>query len=149
MFRQRLACIVATAGGVGNAPLAPGTCGTLAAIPIAWWCRDVGALPYLALVALVALAGTWAAGVADRAWGAHDSQRIVIDEVAGYLLTVAFVDRGSGWMLAAGVLVFRVLDIAKPGPIRWLDRNVHGGLGVMLDDLAAGAAGACLLAAMS
>jgi phosphatidylglycerophosphatase A len=149
MIRQRIAILIATAGGAGYSPIGPGTCGTLVTVPIAWWCRSMGMLPYLGLVTLVALIGIWAAGEADRAWGKHDSQRIVIDEVAGYLLTMALVDRGSGWALAAGFLVFRLLDIAKPGPIRWLDRHVKGGLGVMLDDLVAGAVGAFVLLGLS
>ena len=146
MSRQRIAIAIATAGGAGYSPIAPGTCGTLVTVPIAWLCRDMSTALYLGLVALVVVVGIWAAGEADRAWGKHDSQRIVIDEVAGYLMTVAFVDRGSGWALAAGFVLFRFLDIAKPGPIRWLDRNVKGGLGVVLDDLVAGVVGACVLA---
>jgi len=99
-------------------------------------------------VALVAFCGVVAADIADRSWTTRDSQRIVVDEVAGYSLTMALVDRGNAAWLLAGFVLFRVLDIAKPGPIRWLDRNVHGGLGVMIDDLAAGVTGACTLYAI-
>jgi phosphatidylglycerophosphatase A len=146
MLRQRIAIAIATAGGAGYSPIAPGTCGTLVTVPVAWWCRDLATLPYLALVAAVFAVGVWAAGIANVAWGKHDSGRIVVDEVAGYLMTVAFVDRSSFWPLAVGFVVFRFLDIKKPMGIRWLDKNVKGGFGVMFDDLVAGVAGAVILA---
>jgi phosphatidylglycerophosphatase A len=78
-------------------------------------------------------------------WGTHDSGRIVIDEVAGYLMTVMFVDRGSWWVLGVGFVVFRALDIIKPPPVRWFDENVPGGAGVVLDDVAAGVLGAAMM----
>lgn len=148
-FGIRLARAVATVGGLGYSPVAPGTCGTLAAVPLAWCCRNLERPAFLAVVIAISVVGIASATVADRSWGLHDSQRIVIDEVAGYLLTVAFVDRGSWLLLAIGFGVFRALDIAKPPPIRQLDRHVGGGLGVMVDDLAAGAIGAALLYAIS
>lgn len=140
-----VAMAVATAGGVGMVPVAPGTAGTLVTVPLAWALRGLPLAPYLAVVAGITVAGVWAAGRADRAWGGHDSQRIVVDEVAGYLLTVALVPRGDLLALAAGFIAFRALDIGKPPPIGWLDRHVEGGLGVVLDDVAAGALGAVLL----
>lgn len=142
---SRLARLIATAGGLGYLPWAPGTWGTLFGVALAWALRALPLGAYLAVIALVTLAGTWAACVADRSWDTHDSGRIVIDEVAGYLLTVALLDRARWAPLLVGFLVFRLLDILKPPPIRWLDRRVPGGLGVMLDDLAAGLLGAALL----
>lgn len=144
-----LARAIATAGGAGYSPVAPGTCGTLVAVPIAWMCRGTDTLTYLGVAVLVIVVGIAAAHRADQVWRAHDSQRIVIDEVAGYLLTVALVDRSSGWALAAGFVVFRALDIVKPPPIRWVDRHVGGGVGVMLDDVAAGAVGAAIVVALA
>ena len=141
----RLARFIATAGGAGYSPVAPGTCGTLVGIPIAFACRSLDTCLFVALVVLISVIGAAAAHVADRSWQTHDSQRIVIDEVAGYLLTVAFVDRGNPWVLLVGFVVFRALDIAKPPPIRWFDRHVHGGIGVMLDDIVAGAIGAVIV----
>jgi phosphatidylglycerophosphatase A len=85
-----------------------------------------------------------AAEIADRSWGTHDSGRIVIDEVAGYLATVALVDRSAWLPLAVGFVVFRLLDITKPPPIRSLER-LPGGVGVVLDDVAAGVIGAAIL----
>jgi phosphatidylglycerophosphatase A len=92
--------------------------------------------------------GIWAAGHADGAWGTHDSGRIVIDEVAGYLVTVALVDRAHWAALAVGFVVFRALDILKPPPIRWLDQNLPGGFGVVIDDVAAGVLGLVILVAL-
>lgn len=146
--RILVARAIATGGGVGYSPVAPGTCGTLVAVPLVWGCRYLDTCQYLGVVALVAFCGVVAADIADRSWTTRDSQRIVVDEVAGYSLTMALVDRGNAAWLLAGFVLFRVLDIAKPGPIRWLDRNVHGGLGVMIDDLAAGVTGACTLYAI-
>ncbi|MBL0220801.1 MAG: phosphatidylglycerophosphatase A [Myxococcales bacterium] len=139
---------VATVGGAGYSPVAPGTCGTIVAVPLAWAMRDSGWLMFLGVTLAVIVGGILAARRADQAWQSHDSGRIVIDEVAGYLVTVAFVDRSSGWVLAVGFVVFRVLDILKPPPIRWVDENVPGGTGVVLDDVAAGVMGAALMIAL-
>lgn len=144
-MRAWVAKLIATAGGAGYSPIAPGTCGTAVAVPIAWLARDLPLWQFLALVALVTVVGIWAAGEADRAWKTHDSGRIVIDEVAGYLLTVAVIDRSTGVALAVGFVVFRVLDIVKPPPIRWVDEQVPGGAGVVLDDVAAGAMGCVIM----
>ena len=136
---------VATAGGAGYSPVAPGTCGTVVAVPLAWVCRGSDTWQFLALIVVVTLVGIVAAHRADRDWGSHDSGRIVIDEVAGYLATVALVDRGSWWVLGIGFVVFRALDILKPPPVRWLDEHVPGGAGVVLDDVAAGVMGAAIM----
>jgi phosphatidylglycerophosphatase A len=101
----------------------------------------------LVVVAVTAIA-IWAADRADKAWGTHDSGRIVIDEVAGYMTTMALVDRGHWIPLTVGFVVFRALDITKPPPIRWLDENLPGGWGVVLDDSAAGLIGMGLMVAL-
>ena len=130
---------IATAGGAGYAPVAPGTCGSLVTLPLAWALAGLPLGAYLGVVAGVIVVGAWAAGVADRVWGTHDSGRIVIDEVAGMLLTLAFVDRRAWPALAIGFVLFRVADIWKPWPARAIDRGFPGGLGVVLDDVVAGA----------
>lgn len=140
-----LARAVASAFGAGYSPVAPGTCGTAVAVPLAWACRDFDTVAFLALVVGVTVVGIVAAQLADRAWGTHDSGRIVIDEVAGYLATVALVDRGSWLVLLIGFVVFRALDIIKPPPVRWIDDKVPGGAGVVLDDVAAGVMGAAAM----
>lgn len=137
-----LAKLVATALGAGYAPRAPGTFGTAVAVPLAWALASLSVWQFILVAVGVTLLGVACAQRADRAWGTEDNQRIVIDEVAGYLFTVALVDR-SGWVpLLAGFVVFRALDILKPPPIRWLDEHLPGGWGVVLDDVAAGVMGA-------
>ena len=150
MFRtvNGIAKAIATALGAGYSPVAPGTCGTLVTIPLAWALAGLGLLPYLGIVLGVIAIGIWAAGTADRAWGSHDSGRIVIDEVAGYLVTMALVSRAHWVPLAVGFVVFRVLDITKPPPIRWLDQNLPGGFGVVIDDVAAGVLGMGIMVAL-
>lgn len=146
---ERLARALATSGGAGYSPIAPGTMGTLVTIPVAWLLATTALLPYLAVVVAVTVIGIWAAAVADRSWQTHDSGRIVIDETAGYLLTMAVVDRGDLLTLLVGFVVFRALDIIKPPPIRSIDRHVGGGTGVMLDDVAAGVMGCGIMYAMA
>jgi phosphatidylglycerophosphatase A len=136
---------VATAFGAGYSPVAPGTCGTAVTVPLAWACRDLDTVTFCSLVVGIIVVGILAAQRADRAWGTHDSGRIVIDEVAGYLVTMAFVDRGSWHALLIGFVVFRALDIIKPPPVRWIDDKVPGGAGVVLDDVAAGVMGAAIM----
>jgi phosphatidylglycerophosphatase A len=139
--------LIATALGAGLSPVAPGTAGTLVAIPLAWGLARLGGqVAFVAGLALVTAVGTWAAGRFCRAAGTHDDQRIVIDEVAGYFVTLLAVPRGPV-ELALAFGLFRLFDIWKPPPVRQVDRVVKGGFGVMADDLAAGVyAGACLFA---
>src|SRR5262245_27234812 len=139
---------IATALGAGYSPIAPGTCGTAVTVPLALALAPVPLWQYVAVVLAVIAVGIWAADRADRAWGTHDTGRIVIDEVAGYLATMALVDRGHWAPLLVGFIVFRVLDIAKPPPIRWLDRHVGGGFGVVIDDVAAGVVGMVIMVAL-
>jgi len=123
--------------GSGLAPFAPGTFGTLAAVPLYLLLREGVSLPaYLLLVGLLSLAGVWLCGVTARALGLHDHPAIVWDEIAGYLLTMAAAPAGWGWVVT-GFLLFRLFDILKPWPIRRIDRGVGGGVGIMLDDLLA------------
>ena len=140
-----LAKVVATALGAGYSPIAPGTCGTIMAIPLAWVLAPLLVWQFLIVTAAITALGIWAAHRADIAWGTHDSGRIVIDEVAGYLVTVAFVPRTSVAALGIGFVLFRALDIIKPPPVRWLDQNLPGGWGVVLDDVAAGVMGAAIM----
>ncbi len=144
-----LAKAIATALGAGYSPVAPGTCGTVVAVPLAWALARTPLWLFLVITLGVTLIGVWAAATADRAWGTHDSGRIVIDEVAGYLVTVALVDRTSWIPLAVGFVVFRFFDIVKPPPVRWLDENLPGGWGVVLDDVAAGVMGAAVMFALA
>ena len=136
---------IATAGGAGYVPIAPGTAGTAVAIPIAWALADVPLWVYALVTLGVILVGIAASHVADQSWGDHDNQKIVIDEVAGYLVTMAPVSKHELVPLVAGFVIFRVLDVVKPPPARWFDRSMPGGPGVVLDDVVAGIYGAVLL----
>jgi len=132
--------------GAGYSPVAPGTCGTLFAIPLIWLLAPSGLGPFWMATISITLVGIWAGTVADKSWGTHDSGRIVIDEVSGMFFTMAWVPRGEWQLLTVGFLLFRLFDVVKPFPIRHVDQHVGGGLGVMLDDVLAGLlASFCLL----
>lgn len=145
MILDRVAVAIATAAGSGYAPIAPGTAGTAVAVPLAFLLAGLSSWAFGAVIVATIGIGIWAADRADRIWGTHDSGRIVIDEVAGYWVTVLVVDRTSWVLLVLGFFVFRALDILKPPPVRAIDRRVGGGAGVVLDDVAAGVLGAALL----
>ncbi len=135
--------LLAAWGPCGFSPVAPGTAGTLGAIPLAWALGLAGWPLYLAATAALLALGVVAAGRAGRYWGVVDAGPIVVDEVVGYLLTMAFAP--FGWKTAlAGFVLFRLFDVWKPWPVSALDR-IKSGLGVMLDDVGAGLFG---LAAM-
>ena len=147
-----IARAVATGGGAGYFPAAPGTAGAAVGRRLFW--------PPAALslaVAAVTVTGTvcvaiWAAEQMCRLWNTQDDGRIVVDEIAGQLVTLApllFLGRAHsfGWVVT-GFVLFRCLDVWKPGPVRWLDENLHGGTGVVLDDVLAGVFGAVGLGAL-
>lgn len=123
--------------GSGLAPKAPGTFGTLVAIPFYLLLQPLPLSAYLALVMLGFVAGIWICDRTSRDLGVHDHGGIVWDEIVGYLFTMSLAPAG-GWWILAGFLLFRFFDILKPWPIRWLDLRVPGGFGIMLDDLMAG-----------
>jgi phosphatidylglycerophosphatase A len=144
--RPLAATVIATSFGAGFVPRAPGHSGTLTAVPLAWALAKGGDVVFIAGLVAVSLVGWWAAEMFGRYTGREDDQRIVIDEVAGYLMTLVLVPR-SGVNLVLAFLLFRLFDVTKPPPVRQLDRHIGGGLGVMVDDLAAGVyAGAILFA---
>ena len=150
MFRSLnvLSKAIATALGAGYSPIAPGTLGTAVAVPLAWALASLPEWQFAIVVIGVIALAIVTAERADRAWGTHDSGRIVIDEVAGYLVTVALVDRSSWIVLLTGFVLFRLLDIVKPPPVRHLER-LPGGWGVVLDDVAAGVIGMAVLWALA
>jgi phosphatidylglycerophosphatase A len=147
-----VARLLATAGGAGYAPIAPGTFGSMVGValfvPLSGFHPLLFALTTATLLAL----GTWAADCAEHFFGKKDDGRIVIDEVVGQLLALSpllfFANLGDTHSLAllgAGFLLFRLFDIWKPGPVAWAERRFAGGAGVMLDDVAAGAFAALAL----
>jgi len=123
--------------GSGLAPKAPGTFGTLAAVPLYWLLGGLGLAYYSLVVLAAALVGIWICDRASKQLGVHDHPGIVWDEFVGYWVTMWALPADWTWMLA-GFIVFRVFDIAKPWPIGPLDRQVDGGLGIMVDDIVAG-----------
>ncbi len=131
------AAFLATWFGAGLLPKAPGTWGSLAALPLAWIIQWQWGNPGLAAAAVAVFAvGLWAAGVFLRHGSASDPGAIVIDEVAGQWLVLLAVEPGIV-AYASGFLLFRVFDILKPWPVSWIDRGLGGGPGIMLDDTAA------------
>ena len=128
---------LATFFGVGRLPKAPGTFGTLAAIPLYLLMFQAGPIIYMILLLLLVPVGIAACEFYEQKNGGHDSQEIVIDEVVGFLITMVWLP--MTWQaIVAGFLLFRLLDITKPLLIGYLDKKIQGGLGVMLDDIAAG-----------
>ncbi len=123
--------------GSGLAPLAPGTAGTLVAVPLYLLAEPLGSPLYLLLVLVMLLTGVGLCAYTSRALGVHDHGGIVWDEIVGYFITMISAPAGWGW-LAAGFVLFRLFDIWKPWPIALLDRRVSGGIGIMLDDVIAG-----------
>jgi phosphatidylglycerophosphatase A len=126
--------------GSGLSPWAPGTAGTLAAIPLYLLLQPLPLAWYLTVVLFLALVGVWACDKTARELEVGDPSAIVWDEFLGYLVTMAGAPSGWTWV-AAGFALFRLFDIWKPWPIRVLDAEVGGGVGVILDDLLAGVLG--------
>jgi phosphatidylglycerophosphatase A len=129
------AILLGTWFGAGLLPGMPGTWGSLAALPFAWLIATFfGSVGLVIAAAIVFAAGCWAAGVICGSASAEDPGAIVIDEVAAQFLVLA-VTPPNLLAYAAGFVLFRIADIAKPWPVNWIDHSVHGGFGVMLDDI--------------
>jgi phosphatidylglycerophosphatase A len=122
--------------GSGLSPFAPGTMGTLVAIPFTFLLKGLGDAGFWLALVLLFLLGVKVCGHVSKKLGVHDHGGIVWDEMVGYWLAVAFVPLQWQWMLAA-FLLFRFFDIFKPWPIRQIDREISGGFGIMVDDVVA------------
>lgn len=134
----RTAYLISTFGGVGRAPKAPGTFGTLAAMPAGWIIGQLaGPVGLVIAAAIVFVAGMKAVEAYCTNEGKEDPGEVVIDEVCGIWLAMACLPFNASGMIVA-FLMFRAFDIIKPWPVCWADRKVKGGLGVMLDDALAG-----------
>jgi phosphatidylglycerophosphatase A len=141
----RLAVFCCTFGYVGYFPVAPGTAGSLAGLAVYGGLRAAGATPAVDLLAIVALfaVGSWSGTLAERHFGRTDPGPGVIDEVVGMLVTLWALP--ASWAIAGiGFLAFRLLDVVKPWPARQLE-SLHGGLGMMADDVMAAIYGNLLL----
>ena len=134
---RRLILALASNGGLGYAPVAPGTFGSLAGIPAYYLMGDLSPAGYAGIWTVLLAVSFWAAEQAGRIFGVADDGRIVIDELVGYLVAVAFLP--FSWSSALlGFLLFRVFDVVKLPPAGWIDRNWKNGIGVVLDDVVAG-----------
>ena len=134
---NRLALIIATCAGIGRVPFAPGTFGSIPGILLAVALHRLGNVWIeTAVIAVVFAVGVWAATEAERAFALIDPGPVVIDEVLGMLVTLAFIP--AGWSAAlTGFVVFRIFDVIKPWPANRLEK-LHGGFGIMADDAMAG-----------
>jgi len=135
-MRKGIAKLIATVFYVGLIPIAPGTFGTIAAIPLFYALSFTPLYLYLAITVLIILISVWASGVAEEIFGRTDPGEIVADEVCGYLVTMILVPVTLG-NIFFGFLLFRLFDIAKPYPIRKFER-LPGGWGIVMDDVMAG-----------
>ncbi len=133
---RALILFIAQGAFSGRSPFAPGTAGTVVGVLLYLAARGLTTWAYVTLAAFLCLIGTWAAGKAEEVLGCKDCSSIVIDEIAGYFISMFLVPWGWGYVVA-GFLVFRLFDIIKPWPLRRL-QELHGGLGVMVDDVGAG-----------
>ena len=142
---SKAAAVLATWFGAGLLPKAPGTWGSLAALPCGLALTWLGG-PWLLLAgaAVVFLAGIWAGGRYAEERGLEDPGAVVIDEVAGQWIALlpALLDP---WLVLLAFIAFRIFDIVKPWPVGWLDRELEGGLGIMADDVLAGVYGALVV----
>ena len=135
--RSSAAHFIAFAGGVGLSPVAPGTAGTLVAFPLFWVLEYIfDSSGFLLFLVAAFGVGIWACGVAGRALRNSDHGGIVWDEVTAFLLVLFFTPKGLMWQ-AFAFLLFRLFDIIKPAPIRYYEKKLRGGFGVMFDDLLA------------
>lgn len=134
---SRFAHFLAFAAGVGLIRLAPGTFGTLVAFPLFWSLDSLfEPVSLLLLIDILFILGIWACGITGKALSAHDHPGMVWDEVVAFMLVLYFIPDHWLWYVAAFVL-FRFFDILKPPPIKYFERKLRGGVGVMFDDLLA------------
>ena len=146
---------IATSGGIGLIPKAPGTFGSLPGLLMAYLLHLIfplgspGFWPVaLTLLAATFLVGVYSIAIVERRWNSHDSGAIVIDEVVGQFITVMMFGDRLG-LLVVGFLFFRFFDILKPFPINWFDKNINNAWGTMLDDVVAGVFAAICLFGVS
>ncbi len=129
--------LLATGFGSGLAPKAPGTAGTMFAVPLVYLMQTLSIDYFIAIAVVTSIIGVWICDVAAKRLNVHDHPGIVFDEIAGYFITMIAAPAGWFWLLL-GFVLFRVFDIIKPWPISWLDKKVKGGFGIMIDDIVAG-----------
>lgn len=134
---DRLFMAIATGGGAGYLPKAPGTWGSLITIPLWLLLTRLDGMGYAIALGVVFVVGVISAGQAEKILDRKDPGVVVIDEIMGMLITLAGAP-ANPLVIGIGFLLFRIFDIAKPWPVRFFDRRINGGTGIMLDDVAAG-----------
>lgn len=135
-MKQKIIHFFATGFGAGLIPFAPGTMGTLVAIPMYLLIKDLSLIPYIIFLIVTFLLGIWLCSEASKPLATHDHPSIVWDEMVGFWLTMLAVPC-SFLNILIGFLAFRFFDIRKPWPIGWVDKKIPGGFGIMLDDMLA------------
>ncbi len=134
---NRLIMVIATGFYIGNIPKAPGTWGSVAGLLLWLLFKDFSLVPYLAITMTAFVIGFFAAGSAEKILDRPDAGSIVIDEIVGMFITLTMAPAHPvAWLL--GLALFRLFDIAKPFPVSWFDAHIHGGIGIMMDDVMAG-----------
>jgi len=133
----RPSILLATGFGAGYVPIAPGTAGSAVGVLLFYLLSPLPPAWYLSITAFVTLAAIWFSGRAEKILGTNDPPQVVIDEIAGQLITLALLPPDWHYMLA-GFLLFRLVDIIKPFPANKINRDMHGGAGIVLDDVVAG-----------
>jgi phosphatidylglycerophosphatase A len=136
-LHDRAAVLLARGFGAGCSPVAPGTVGTAVAVPLVCLQLVLSTEVFLVFVLVFVLGAVYVAAVADKQMGETDDPSIVVDEMAGFLIAMAYVPL-TPWSLLGGFVLFRALDIFKPPPINTVERKFSGGLGIVGDDLVAG-----------
>ena len=134
---DKLIMLVATGLGLGYLPKAPGTWGSLLGIPLHLLLIQLATKNYVIALLVIFVVGVFAAGSAEKIMDRRDPSLVVIDEVIGMLITLIGAP-GKPLVIVAGFILFRIFDIAKPFPIRLIDQRLHGGLGIVMDDVLAG-----------
>lgn len=134
---DRLLMFIATGAYSGYLPIAPGTWGSAAGVLLWLLAGRLEPLPYFLIIAVLFVLGVGSAGAVEKIVDRPDPGIVVIDEIVGQLIALSFVPVHPG-AAAAGFVLFRLFDILKPFPVGWVDHHLHGGLGIMLDDVLAG-----------
>ena len=137
LWKNQLIMLAATGFGLGYSPVAPGTLGTLAALPFIWLFTYMPRAAGTFFLVCFLLTSVFVADRAEKILGRKDPGAIVIDEMAGYWVTMCLVPV-TGTTLVAGFIAFRCFDIVKIGPVRYFEKNFSGGAGIVLDDIMAG-----------
>jgi phosphatidylglycerophosphatase A len=141
---KRFILFLATGFGVGYSPIAPGTLGTLVAIPIYYFLSEIPSPFYEIILVGFFFLSVWISENAERYFGKKDDRRIVIDEIVGFIITMLWIPKTILFIII-GFFLFRFFDILKPFPIRRLEKRLKGGYGVVLDDVLAGVYGNIIL----